>query len=293
MSGCSGRAVAYIGILEVFEENKIPVDMIAACSSATLVACAYASGNMQKLKEKYFSITRKEILEFFEPTFKGGIFSLERVDLAMDDLVNVENLEELRIPITLVASDIIEGKEVHITMGNVMRAIKASCAFPGLFEPVVWGDKVLIDGGLFSIVPIEAAKSMGPDLVLGIDMYTRRNLFENSFLGLRRGYNFFKSPFYLVGKAATSVKNHLFKAAEEVMTINEIKSPNFLTVLGKSLDYAIAERKKGEHFNCDLMLEPDVLDFSGSDLKIVQQIYEAGRNCAEAALPRIKQLLDD
>src|SRR6202142_2949263 len=95
LPGSSGQAIAYIGMLEVFQENNIPIGCIAATSSATLVACSYACGTLQKFKEKYFNMTQKDFYELFEPSFNGGFFSLDRIGPALNEIINIENLENL------------------------------------------------------------------------------------------------------------------------------------------------------------------------------------------------------
>jgi len=293
LSGCAARAIAYIGMLEVFEENGVPVDMIAACSSGALVASAYASGTLSKLKEKAFTMTSKELFALFAPSFKGGLFSLDKLDDIYGEFLSVENLEELKIPTAIVASDIIEGKEVVFRIGNIMRAIKASCSMPGVFEPVVWGGKVLVDGGLFSIVPVEAARGMNPDIIIGIDMAESRHL-ESGALHIKAAYNYFKRPFAKLHLPA-SVREFMFGKTDVIdyATIDEIKTPSLMTVLGKAMDYAIEERKKGEFFNCDLMITPEVHSYDKISTTDFRQIYETGRVAAQAALPKIQKLLSD
>jgi predicted acylesterase/phospholipase RssA len=292
LSGCGGRAVVYIGMLEVFQENEIPVDMIAATSSATFIACAFACGNLEALKEKYFSLTRKELFDMFEPSFKGGMFSLGGVDVEANKFITVDNLEDLKIPVSIVASDIVHGEEVIFSVGNIMRAIKASCSMPGLFEPVVWGNRVLIDGGLFNIIPVEAAKVWGADVVVGVDMARARDLFSNRALQLRRGYNFVRKPVVYLKKISQRVVEYAFGQSEPIdHGINSLKTPGMLAVLGKALDYAIYERRKNEVINCHVIIRPDIKDYGDIDIEKRQSMYLEGRRAAELAVPAIKKFL--
>lgn len=296
LSGCGGRAVAYIGILEVFDENNIPIDIIASCSSATFVACSYSSGTMPKLKEKLKSMSNKEAFEIFNISMKSGIFSLDNLDRAYGEFLTVDNLEEFKIMNLIVASDITKGETVVFSIGNVLRAIKASCSMPGIFEPVVWGDKILVDGGLFSIVPVEVASEHGGDVVIGVDMAVSRNLFKDNFLHLKTGYDFFALPFRKFKSAARGLKAQIFGSGAQTLdypVVDQIKVPNLGSVLGTAMDYAIKERKKGERFRCDLMLEPNVKGFSKIRTEDFEKIYLEGRRTAIEAMPRIKELLRD
>lgn len=295
LSGCAGRAIGYIGMFEVFEEHGVPVDAVAACSSGALVACAYAAGSLERLKQKAFSLTSKELFALFEPSFKGGLFSLDRLDEVYGQMLAVENIEELKIPVAIVASDLVEGKEVVFRMGNVMRAIKASCSMPGVFEPVVWGGKILVDGGLFSIVPVEAAREFGTDLVFGIDMAESRNLDQKTFhLGhIRTAYKYIKKPFKKLAELPDNVLGVMFGRSEvlDYTTIDDIKTPSLASVLGRAMDFAIEERKKGEFFNCDLMIRPQVFEYDKIGVSDLQKIYEEGRRAALQSLPQIEKFL--
>jgi len=292
LSGCAGRAIAYIGIMEVFAENNIPINAIAACSSGALVACAYASHKLPALKSKVFSLTAKDILSIFEPTFKSGLLSLDKLDQAFAEFVIGENLEDLHIPVAVVASDIVEGKEVVFRMGNTIRAIKASCSMPGIFEPVIWGDKILVDGGLFNIAPVEAAKEFGMDVVIGIDMAESRNLFGQTLV-LRSSYNFIKRPFAGIGSLPKKIKKFVLGKTNvaEYTTIDNLDTPGLMKVLTTAMDWAIRERRKNEYLNCDLMIRPEVNSYNKLTNTDFENLYAEGRRVALAALPQIKELL--
>ena len=284
--------MAYIGMLEVFKEQGIEIDMIAATSSASFVACAYSAGTMEKLKEIYFEMSFKELLALFEPTFKGGIFSLDGIEETARKFLTQKDLEELPLPVAIIAADIIHGEEVVFRMGDIMRAIKASCAMPGLFEPVIWGDKVLIDGGTFTIIPVEAAHAWGADLVIGVDMSTSKDIFDSKLLHLKRGYNFLKKPIIGILYGATVLKEYFFPAPQQKeKNIDHIKVPSLATVFGKAVDHAIYQRRKTEFIDCDLVIRPNIKGYGDLDMGKMEAIYEEGREAAKEALPAIKALL--
>ncbi len=293
MSGCGGRAVVYIGMLEVFVENKIPISMIACTSSATLVACSFACGHLDLMKETYFKMSGKDLMDLFElePKFKGGMFSLDPIEEATKTFITVDNLEELDIPVSIVASDIVHGEEVVFTMGNIMRAIKASCSLPGLFTPVVWGDKILIDGGLFNIIPVEAARAWGATYVIGIDMSTSRDLFSSKLLQLKRSYNFLKRPVVNAIYWGRRAKVALLGEEERIVNINNIKVPSIAAILGKAMDYALYERRKAEFIDCDLIITPNIKGYGDVSMDQINNMYAEGRRAAEAALPEIREML--
>lgn len=291
MAGAGARAVMYFGILDVFKENGIKIDMLAACSSATFVACAYSCGTMNEMKERALSMERKDLFNLFETSFKGGLFSLDKIEDELHKFVPYENLEELPVPVAIVASDIVHGDEVVFTMGNIARAIKASSSMPGLFEPVVWGERILLDGGLFNIIPVEAAKAWGADVIIGIDLATTRNLFTDRTLNFKRGINFIKRPAdYMAGRIIKAF-NKIFPRNAKSVTISNVKVPSMLKIMDKAMDYAMTERRRGEYFNCDLIIKPEVKGFGDVSVKKGDEMYNEGRRAAQAALPEIKRLL--
>ncbi len=293
MSGCGARAVMYFGILDVFKENNIPVDYISACSSSTLIACAYSCGKSEEFKHRILNLETKELFfEMFKPSFKGGLFSINGIDDHLRQFVHVENLEDLPIPVAVVAADLINGDEVIFTMGDLYRAVRASCTMPGLFEPVVWGEKVLMDGGLFSIIPVEAAKLSGADVIIGMDLSSNDKIFPDNLLAIRRGYKFFTKPLRRLAFWLYQLEQRIWPRDEDIK-IDSVKIPNVFNILGKALDYAMVERRTNEYFNCDVIIRPDVKGFGeiGGQKNMGEKMYEEGRRAALVALPKIKELL--
>ncbi len=297
LAGCAGKAIAYIGLLEVFQENGIPVDAIAACSSGAIVAGAYACGTLAAFKERAMGLKGSELLDMFGGvSLNGGVFSFDSFEEAIGEFITVEHVEDLPVRTVIVASDLVTGREVVFSMGDVLRAIRASCSMPGLFEPVLWGRQVLVDGGLFSIVPVEAAKLFGCDCTVAVRMAAAsKNLFASQALQAKDGYNHsLRNPVRKLGQYASRIGRSLVgveKEEAEVATIDEATAPGLVEVLARSMDYAIEERKKAEQYSCDLMVEIEGEGYGKVDIRNFEKIYEAGRLAAEAALPRIRELL--
>lgn len=233
----------------------------------------------------------KELLSLFDTSFNGGVFSFDKVETEMRKYVPYTNLEDLPIPVSIVASDIVHGEEVIFSMGDISRAVRASCSMPGLFEPVIWGGRVLLDGGLFNIIPVEAAKASNPDIIIGIDLATSRNLFSNKVLNFKRGWNVFFWPLYALKKKVVKLQRKLRGENYLQSNIDDIKMPNLFSILDRSMNYAIAERRKAEYFNCDIVITPSVKGFGDVGIKKGEAMYIEGRRAAEEAIPAIKKLL--
>src|SRR3990167_1767405 len=116
LSGASGRAIAHIGILEVFRENNIPIDYISACSSGCVVAASFACGTMDKLKEDWLKLERKTLLDFFMlDKTSNGIFDLEKFGQWVAAYTNGKRLEEVAPRLGFVSADIVIGVDIAAT----------------------------------------------------------------------------------------------------------------------------------------------------------------------------------
>jgi len=165
----ASRGFAHIGVLKVLESNKIPVHMIVGTSAGSFVGSLYAYGyNAFQLQELSFSLERSDIIDFGIPD-KGFI----KGD-ALEEFINKKTkntlIENLKIPFYAVAADIQSGEEAIFSSGNTGNAVRASCSIPGIFRPVKIGDRMYADGGIVSPVAVDAAKQLGADIVIAVDI---------------------------------------------------------------------------------------------------------------------------
>jgi predicted acylesterase/phospholipase RssA len=281
LPGCAGGAVACMGILDELKANNIPIDMISSCSSTSILACAYASGNVEALRQRTRDIGKLGFLKLFSPSFHSGMFSLRPVEKELAKIVPLKNIEELNIPVAIVASDIVSGKEVCFTSGSIFKAVEASCAYPGLFEPVIDGNKVLVDGGLFSVIPTKAAYDLGADLVIGVEMYNQRYIFIPPLRKIKSILNDFKS----------FIGTHIGSIVAFREEHSEHRKFGFFRVLGASIDYAIEEHKKPEEHDCDLLIDFNVRGMKEFEFTHADDLYNQGRRVAKRSMPAIKELL--
>lgn len=170
--GGGTKGFAHLGVLKAFEENGIVFDEVAGTSVGSLVASFYAFGlssdeMFEKAKEIKASDIRNSKL-FFVPSSTNGIE--EFVKNAIGDA----HFEDMQKPLTIVAVDLISSKEVHITKGSVAKAVAGSCAVPGVFIPVDFGEYRLADGGLQNTIPADVLRSNGCKYVISVDVNPTR-----------------------------------------------------------------------------------------------------------------------
>lgn len=176
--GC--RGVGHIGALKAFEELGIKFDYVAGTSVGSIVASFYALG---KTADEMISIVKnikkKEVTKGSIPFIKPA--KTERLEEVLNRIYgDIMVFSEMKIPLTVVCTDLKTGKEVDFDYGNVAKVVSGSCAVPGIFTPVVHEGMHLVDGGLRNNVPVDVAKKMGANVVFAIDVNHLRGTGTNS-----------------------------------------------------------------------------------------------------------------
>src|SRR5271170_2776063 len=167
LGGGFARGIAHIGVLRVLEENEIPIDCIAGTSVGALIAATYASGTPLDEMERQGYATR--FSDFGRWTLsRMGMASNERLEHFLHKFTPAEFFSQMKIPLSIVATDLTTGESVHFTTGEIGPALRASCAYPGLFLPVEYRGRILVDGFLTETVPAEAVRRMGATVVIAV-----------------------------------------------------------------------------------------------------------------------------
>lgn len=165
----ASKGFAHIGVLKVLETNKVPFHMIVGTSAGSFVGSLYAYGyNAFQLQKLSFDLERGDIIDLAIPD--NGFIKGEKLEEFVNKMVNHTSIEKLRIPFYAVATDIQNGREVVFGKGNTGTAVRASCSIPGIFKPVRIETRMYVDGGVASPVAVEAAKRLGADVVIAVDI---------------------------------------------------------------------------------------------------------------------------
>lgn len=165
----ASRGFAHVGVLKALEAHAVPVHMIVGTSAGSFVGSLYAYGytafQLQKLS---FSIEKDDIIDLGIPD--RGFIKGDKLEEYINRQVQNTPLEKMRIPFYAVATDIQTGEEVTFGKGGTGGAVRASCAIPGVFRPYRVGERYFVDGGVVSPVPVDAAKKLGADVVIAVDI---------------------------------------------------------------------------------------------------------------------------
>ena len=169
LGGGAAHGVAHIGVLQVLNENNIPIDYVSGCSAGAIAGGLYCTGSDMYMAGKLCAtIDMSTFIDVIIPRL--GFIKGDKAEGLVDMLCKGKKIEECSPPFTAIACDIITGKCVTIDKGPVARACHASFAIPGVFEPVEIDGMQLIDGGAMTRIPIEEVRKMGAEYVIGVDV---------------------------------------------------------------------------------------------------------------------------
>jgi len=275
VGGGAAFGVGHVGLLNVFEDNDIPVDLIAGTSMGSIIAAGYACGispkEMLDISARIGNkITTLSALDF---TLIGpGLLAGNRVVAIFEPFLGpIERFDQLCFPCQVVAADIETGERVSIGDGSLIDGCRASCSVPLLWVPVRQRGRVLVDGALVNPVPAEVAREMGADLCIAVNA---------------------------VPAPEKGVTNALTRSWRRVNTLNPLSYignsrdlPNTMDVFMNTLQILQHELGKFKAISADVTITPNLNEFTWVEFYKTEGLIERGAEAAEKALPQIKRLL--
>jgi NTE family protein len=169
MGAGAAKGFAYVGVLKVLEANRVPVHMVVGTSVGSFVGSLYSYGYpADDLQDFAMGLEKGEIADWTVPD--NGFVKGEKLEAYVNRMTRNTTMENLRIPFYAVATDIGSGEEMVFGKGNTGQAVRASCSIPGVFRPVRIGDRTYVDGGVVSPVAVDAARRLGADVVIAVDI---------------------------------------------------------------------------------------------------------------------------
>ena len=173
LGGGAARGFAHVGVIQVLEEAGIQPDLVVGTSAGSLVAALYASGkNSAQLRRVAETMEEAEITDWMMPILNRGALRGEALARYVNAQVGNRLIEQMKMPLGIVATDLHNGEAVLFRRGNTGSAVRASSAVPAVFQPVKIGSREYVDGGLVSPVPVRQAREMGANVVIAVDIST-------------------------------------------------------------------------------------------------------------------------
>lgn len=167
LGGGFARGLAHIGVLKVLEEEGIPIDYVAGTSVGAVIGAAYCSGVSAKEMEEIARTVRFKDFARYTPS-RFGLCSNDRMIGFLQRVLKVKTFEELRLPLAVIATEFTTGEAVVFRQGSLIDPVRASCAYPGFFQPVTVDGRIMVDGLLAHSVPVRPVRSMGAQKVVAV-----------------------------------------------------------------------------------------------------------------------------
>ena len=261
LSGGFIRTVASIGVIEVLEENGIVIDLVSGCSAGAAIAGCYAAGSLKELKDYMTGAPRKEWWDvIFEPTLpRQGLLKGERNRQFFEKFVGQKTFSETEKKLVMTVTDLDNIKELIIKEGQISKAIQACTAVPGLFVPLKWQGKTVIDGGNFNMIPSKVLYESGADYVIAVYLSRAPNPLTRLLSNFKRlmindeyiekhpragtDYNIFELSWRAIRLSATQIKNFYHSSYPYDVLVTPCLTNVRRWQVGK-LDYIISQGRK-------------------------------------------------
>ncbi|MFC1906434.1 patatin-like phospholipase family protein [Chloroflexota bacterium] len=257
LSGGIARGLAHIGVLEILEKERIPIDMIAGTSAGAVIGASYAQKKDLSVIRKFaLDLTQKRFVSLVDiALFKNGLIQGEKINRLLEIIIGRQvRFSDLKIPFACTTTDIMTGEEVVLNQGLLLKSVRASISIPVIFAIAKLHGRYLIDGQLVNPVPVDTIKEMGATFIIAVNVIPR-----------------FKVP--------TRQKEKL-------------KEPNILDVIMNSL--YITNTLLVEHSleGADIIIEPDVIHIGQSDIHQAEECISLGKKAAEESISKIRKQLE-
>src|SRR5436305_13210488 len=171
LGGAAARGVAHNGIVKTLIAHGIVPDVVVGTSIGAAVGGSYAAGHLDRFEEWARSLQPRHIFSYLDIRLNGsGLIGGEKLAAQLQAASGDTTIEQLPLKFATVATEVRTGHEIWLTHGRLVDAIRASYALPGIFAPVLVGDRWLVDGALVNPVPVSAARAMGAEIVIAANL---------------------------------------------------------------------------------------------------------------------------
>jgi NTE family protein len=171
LGGGAARGFAHIGIVKALIAHGITPDVVVGTSIGAVVGGAYATGHLDTLEEWARSLQPRSLLSYLDIRLNGsGLIGGTKLAAELEASIGPTLIEDLPIKFATVATEVRTGHEIWLTRGRMVDAMRASYALPGIFSPVLIGDRWLVDGALVNPVPVSTARAFGAEVVIAANL---------------------------------------------------------------------------------------------------------------------------
>ena len=283
LGGGGAKGFAHIGVLDALDRAGIKFDMVAGTSIGALVGAVYASGNLHELERVSRKYGMKDLPFLLGPTWpRKGLFSGNYIERLLGDIARVKNIEDLEKPFAALAVDLNKAETVTFTRGNLYKAVHASMCIPGLFKPVIDGDRILVDGGVLEPVPLSALRHLGADVVVAVDLLsnlTPVGAAPEKAPVFAEYIRFLAERFYMEGLMEKERESGITASLVDIIQRSSIIAQRRLT------EYNFRDNPP------DVVIDPPLSNIKVLDFHRGESIIDSGRRAAEKAIPELRNIL--
>jgi NTE family protein len=289
----SARGWAHIGVIRALEERGIKPDVICGTSIGALVGGAYAAGELDRLEEWVTGLAWTTVVRLMDLTWRGGLIRGARLFTLFGTMLADREIDDLPTPFGAIATELHSGRELWLRHGKLLDAVRASCAMPGLFTPVVRDGAVLVDGGLVNPVPVSMCRALGADLVVAVDLsWGKLGPYRRS---KERKVKVSETPGWVDRLSSSWLKRATRDPDPSIVKTEEVPSiPSIFNVFMTSLDIVetrvARSRLAGEP--ADVLITPLLPDFATMDYHRAGEAIQEGRAAVERMGPLLQQVLN-
>ncbi len=166
------RGFAHLGVIKALEEEGIKPDIVIGASAGSIVASLYAAGlNYQEMKKIADQLDKWQAMKDMTLSNKGFFQGTSIAEKVNNAIKGSDKIEKMPMPLGITITDLNKRKTLLVVKGNVGEAVQTSCSIPGSFIPVQHNNAVWVDGGILAAVPVDFARKMGADIVVGVDIF--------------------------------------------------------------------------------------------------------------------------
>ena len=297
LSGGGAKGFAHIGVLSVLEKAGIEFSAVSGTSMGAFVGAFYAADKLGDLQQGAVGIKLRDIPLLLSPTLsKKGFMTGKKIIRFLKESLGKEKIEELSKKYAAVCADLNNGEVVTFTEGDLISAVRASIAIPGLFIPVVFNNKLLVDGGILEPLPVRAVRELGSDFVVGVDVITgsidhpggHRKRNDSDSMNVDSGLS---SIYEIIKSFAKTDKNKLINEKDIKYVFDKL---SVVSILKRSI---LLNQKQLishvlERFPVDFLIRPDLTGVGVSDFHRAEHIIEIGKNEAEKIEMELKDIIN-
>lgn len=279
------RGMAHIGAIEELESRGYEISSIAGCSVGSLIAGIYASGKLQEAKEWFLSLDTQKILSLGDFSLsKNYLVKGDKTVNAFKEIVPDCLIEDLPIPVSLVASDIIHNREVVMETGSLFEAVRASVSIPLFFRPVRKGDMLLVDGGILNACPLNRVKRTNGDILAAMNISAPDSMTVERPKPLVSQKVIDRLPDFIGDRVANLVREREEEREEDYLS----DSVNYASLLSRMTDMMIQNNTvlMNKLVKADIMAEMPMNQYPTFAFDKAEEIIELGRKLMREAIDK-------